>query len=33
VCQDYACQLPVNEVATAIRLVENVYKINGQDVQ
>lgn len=33
VCQDYSCQLPVNEVATAIRLVENVYKINGLDVQ
>jgi uncharacterized protein YyaL (SSP411 family) len=33
VCQDYACQLPVNEVATAIRLVENVYKITAQDVQ
>jgi len=33
VCRDYSCQLPVNEVATAIRLVENVYKINGQDVQ
>jgi uncharacterized protein YyaL (SSP411 family) len=33
VCQDYACQLPVSEVAMAIRLVENVYKINGFDVQ
>ncbi|GGB07844.1 thioredoxin domain-containing protein [Puia dinghuensis] len=27
VCQEYTCQLPVNEVATAIRLVENVYKL------
>ena len=25
-CKDYACQLPVNEVATAVRLLENVYK-------
>ena len=25
-CKSYACQLPVNEVSTAIRLVENVYK-------
>jgi len=33
VCQDYSCQLPVNEVVAAIRLVENVYKINGLDVQ
>jgi len=33
VCQNYACQLPVNEVATAIRLVENVYKISVQDEQ
>ena len=29
VCKEYACQLPVNEVATAIRLVENVYKFSG----
>jgi len=27
-CKDYACQLPVNEVATALRLIENVYKFN-----
>ncbi|HEY4109904.1 thioredoxin domain-containing protein [Puia sp.] len=33
VCQDYACQLPVNEVTTAIRLVENVHKIKVQNVQ
>jgi uncharacterized protein YyaL (SSP411 family) len=33
VCQNYACQLPVNEVATAIRLVENVYKISVPNVQ
>jgi len=32
-CKNYACQLPVNEVATAIRLVENVYKFQGVDVQ
>jgi len=25
-CKNYACQLPVNEVATAIRLIENVHK-------
>jgi hypothetical protein len=25
-CKDYACQLPVNEVSTAIRLIENVQK-------
>ncbi|HTI93704.1 MAG TPA: hypothetical protein VL727_24090 [Puia sp.] len=25
-CKNYACQLPVNEVATAIRNLENVYK-------
>ena len=25
-CKDYACQLPVNEVAKALRLIENVYK-------
>jgi uncharacterized protein YyaL (SSP411 family) len=25
-CKNYACQLPVNEVSTAIRLVENVQK-------
>jgi uncharacterized protein YyaL (SSP411 family) len=25
-CKDYACQLPVNEVATAVRNLENVYK-------
>jgi uncharacterized protein YyaL (SSP411 family) len=29
VCREYACQLPVNEVATAIRLVENVNKFSG----
>jgi hypothetical protein len=28
-CKDYACQLPVNEVATALRLIENVYKFQG----
>jgi uncharacterized protein len=28
-CKDYACQLPVNEVATAVRLIENVYKFQG----
>ena len=28
-CKDYACQLPVNEVATAIRSIENVYKFQG----
>jgi uncharacterized protein YyaL (SSP411 family) len=28
-CKDYACQLPVNEVATALRLLENVYKFQG----
>jgi len=28
-CKDYACQLPVNEVATAVRLIENVYKFRG----
>ncbi|HLZ87546.1 MAG TPA: hypothetical protein VKQ52_09910, partial [Puia sp.] len=33
VCQGYACQLPVTEVATAIRLVENVYKFSRFDVQ
>jgi len=33
VCQNYACQLPVNEVATAIRLVKNVYKISVPNVQ
>ena len=33
VCQNYACQLPVNEVAMAIRLVENVYKISVSNVQ
>jgi len=33
VCQNYSCQLPVNEVATAIRLVENVYKISVPNVQ
>ena len=25
-CKNYACQLPVNEASTAIRLLENVYK-------
>jgi len=25
-CKNYACQLPVNEVATAVRNLENVYK-------
>jgi hypothetical protein len=29
VCRDYTCQLPVNEVATAVRLIENVYKNSG----
>ena len=29
VCREHACQLPVNEVAAAIRLVENVYKFSG----
>jgi uncharacterized protein YyaL (SSP411 family) len=33
VCQNYSCQLPVNEVAMAIRLVENVYKISVPNVQ
>jgi len=33
VCQDQACQLPVNEVIAAIRLVENVYKFSGLDEQ
>ncbi|HEV2478710.1 MAG TPA: thioredoxin domain-containing protein [Puia sp.] len=28
-CKDYACQLPVNEVATAVRSIENVYKFRG----
>jgi uncharacterized protein YyaL (SSP411 family) len=28
-CKDYACQLPVNEVITAVRLIENVYKFQG----
>lgn len=28
-CKDYACQLPVNEVATAVRSIENVYKFQG----
>jgi uncharacterized protein len=28
-CKDYACQLPVNEVATALRSIENVYKFQG----
>jgi uncharacterized protein YyaL (SSP411 family) len=28
-CKDYACQLPVNEVSTAVRLIENVYKFQG----
>jgi uncharacterized protein YyaL (SSP411 family) len=28
-CKDYACQLPVNEVTTAVRLIENVYKFQG----
>ena len=28
-CKDYTCQLPVNEVATAVRLLENVYKFQG----
>ncbi|HWB92422.1 MAG TPA: hypothetical protein VG605_11235, partial [Puia sp.] len=28
-CKDYACQLPVNEVAAAVRLIENVYKFQG----
>ena len=28
-CKDYACQLPVNEVAKALRLLENVYKFQG----
>ena len=28
-CKDYACQLPVNQVATALRLIENVYKFQG----
>ena len=28
-CKDYACQLPVNEVAIAVRLLENVYKFQG----
>ncbi len=28
-CKDYACQLPVNEVSTAIRLIENVHKFQG----
>jgi uncharacterized protein YyaL (SSP411 family) len=28
-CKDYACQLPVNEVTTAVRLLENVYKFQG----
>ena len=26
-CENYACQLPVNELSALIRLVENVYKI------
>ena len=25
-CENYSCQLPVNEIATAIRNLENVYK-------
>jgi len=28
-CKDYGCQLPVNEVATAVRSIENVYKFQG----
>ena len=28
-CKDYACQLPVNEVATAVRSIENVNKFQG----
>ena len=28
-CKNYACQLPVNEVAAAVRLIENVYKFKG----
>jgi len=28
-CKDYACQLPVNEVITSVRLIENVYKFQG----
>ena len=28
-CKDYTCQLPVNEVAKALRLIENVYKFQG----
>jgi uncharacterized protein YyaL (SSP411 family) len=28
-CKDYTCQLPVNEVATAVRSIENVYKFQG----
>jgi uncharacterized protein len=28
-CKGYACQLPVNEVATAIRHLENVYKFRN----
>jgi uncharacterized protein YyaL (SSP411 family) len=27
-CKNYSCQLPVNEVATAIRNLENVYKFH-----
>ncbi len=29
VCKDHACQVPVNDVVAAIRLVENVYKFSG----
>ncbi len=32
-CENYSCQLPVNEVNTLIRLLENVQKFSGRIIQ
>ena len=32
-CKNYSCQLPVNEVSTLIRLLENVQKFSGGIIQ
>jgi uncharacterized protein len=32
-CKNYSCQLPVNEVTTLVRLLENVQKFSGEIIQ